>query len=80
MLSHRHDGNHRRLRQDVADVARLEEMRRQQADHDDEQHEDQQWPDAKQSQADGDRAHPARQVVTGQCACSLPLLAHVPRS
>ncbi len=52
MLAHRHDGDDRRLRQDVAHVARREEDRRQEAENDDQSDQDKRRADAEQLQSD----------------------------
>ena len=52
MLAHGHDGDDRRLRQDVADVARREKNRRQKTQHDDQSDQDKRRANAEQRQSD----------------------------
>ena len=53
LLAHRDDGDDRGLRDDVAEVAGLQEVRRPEADADHQQHQDQQRPDARAASGRG---------------------------
>jgi hypothetical protein len=53
MLAERNDRDHRRLREDVADIRRLQKHRRRDADDHDQDHEDKDWTRAQE--AEGER-------------------------